>query len=76
MDFWQLIGLVLICWWTISTIVKNHRYFRALKAEGKSIMPNFEPLLTLVFLPRIVAKQEREWVDRTLEQENHRQSAQ
>jgi hypothetical protein len=34
MGIWEVVGFVLICWWSISTIVKNHRYFRALKKEN------------------------------------------
>ncbi len=72
MGIWEVVGFVLICWWSISTIVKNYRYFRALKIEGKSVMPDFSPLLSLIFFRRTYAKAEKEWVERTLEQKNNR----
>jgi len=66
----------LIVWWVVSTIVRNGRYFRALKAEGKSVMPDPGPILSLIFFPLVFAKAEKKWVDSTLEQENNRQGAQ
>ena len=67
MGIWEVVGFVLICWWTVSTIVKNHKYFRALRLEGKKIFPDFRPLLSLIFLQPTVSKINKEWVEETLE---------
>lgn len=76
MDIWQVVGFFLIVWWVVSTIVRNNRYFRALKAEGKSVMPDLGPFFSLIFLPLAFRREEKKWVDRTLEQKNNRQGAQ
>jgi hypothetical protein len=74
-DIWEAIGFLVIVWWCVSTIMRNNRWFRAMRLQGRNVKPDFGFLFRLMLLPVSIRNSEKKWIRETLEQEKYRKSA-
>lgn len=73
MDWYEIIWVPVIVWWTVHTLIRAYRLERAALIEGVNVKVNFLPLWDFITFKNQWRKAEREWI---CEQERVRKSGQ
>tara|TARA_R110000868_G_scaffold33808_2_gene122421 strand:+ start:3939 stop:4184 length:246 start_codon:yes stop_codon:yes gene_type:complete len=69
----EFLAFAFIIWWTASTIIRNHRWFKAIRITyGRSSSFDFARIIELLFLRSAIRREDKEWAEKVIEEEKDR----
>jgi hypothetical protein len=67
---WEALAFILLIYWTVSGLIRNHRWLRAIRIEHGRDEINIIPLLRIFFFRSAVRREDKKWAEEVIERHN------